>query len=85
MLIVYTHHAEKQLVERELDRAWVERIVEGPAFQQPDPEDPELVRLFGPVPERGGRFLRVVVSFESEVRCRVVTVHLDRKARRRRR
>lgn len=54
-----------------------ERVVLHPAWREPDPGDPELERLFGSVPEAGGRVMRVVVCFEAEDRCRIVTVFLD--------
>ncbi len=74
-----------QLAERELDRAWVERVVRAPSAWEPDPGDPDLIRLFGRVPERGDRMLRVVLCMEAGTRCRIITVHLDRNAGRRQR
>ena len=82
--VIYTRHAEERLLKWDLDRAWVQRTIDGPDFQTQDLNDPTLQRLFRSIPERGGRMMRVVVCFETETRCRVVTVHLDRSMRKRR-
>ena len=78
--IVYTQHALTALAERGLSREWVESIVRAPQWTEPAPDDSQVLRYFGPVPERGGRFLRVAVV-ETITEFRIVTLFLDRRAR----
>ena len=59
---------------------WVERTVAEPALRSPDPHDSELERLYRPIPERGGRVLRVVVNTRVAP-WRVVSVFFDRGMR----
>lgn len=77
---IWTRHAREALSERKLQAHWVYRTILSPERQEPDPIDATLTRLFRSLPERGGRILRVVVCFESDERCRVITVFLDRDA-----
>src|SRR5919112_536947 len=56
------------------------RVILAPGWSDADPIDPTLTRLYGHVPEMGHRILRVVVSFQSPERCRVVTAFFDRDA-----
>ncbi|MCL4716610.1 MAG: DUF4258 domain-containing protein [Hyphomonadaceae bacterium] len=79
--IVLTDHASVALVERGLDVAWVERTVREPEWTEPDPFDPALERRFRATPERDGRILRVVCS-EDDAIINIITVFLDRRARR---
>jgi hypothetical protein len=78
--IQYRLHAENALVERAIEREWVERTINAPEWTEPDP-DPELERRFRAIPERDGRILRVVCS-ENDAIILVVTAFLDRRARR---
>jgi hypothetical protein len=64
-----------------LDTAWVERIARKPAWVEPDPMA-GTTRLFGEVPEAGGRILRLAVVDRRGVRY-VLSAHFDRRARRR--
>lgn len=75
-----TRHAEEQIADRELERAWVERVAMSPEWTESDPR-PGIVRHFGAVPEFGGRVLRVAVVQGSGWR-RVLSAHFDRDARR---
>ena len=45
---------------RGITRAYIEAVLAGPAYTSPDPNDPALVRAFGPIAAFGGRVLRVV-------------------------
>jgi len=78
--IVYTKHALTALGERELLSEWVERVVRHPQWREVDPLDAEIVRHFGALPERGGRYLRVVVV-ETSREYRIVSAFVDRRAR----
>lgn len=78
--VVYTDHANTVLVERGLDPAWVERVLREPLWTEPDRVDPVVVRYFGAVPERGGRYLRVA-AVETPANFRIISVFLDRRAR----
>ena len=76
----FTRHAVQVMAEREISVEWVERVVAGPAFRLPDPNDPDVERFFRRIPERDGRALRVVVNTH-KAPWRVVSVFFDRNAR----
>ena len=78
--IVYTDHAKTVLAERNLHPTWVERILREPQWTEPDRLDSAVVRYFGAVPERGGRYLRIA-AVETPEYFRIVSVFLDRGAR----
>jgi hypothetical protein len=78
----YTAHAAEMLIDRRLERTWVERTVLTPEAIEPDPKHPERIRAFRALPERDGRVLRVVYVQDAES-IRIVTLFLDRARRRR--
>lgn len=78
--IIYTKHALTALAERELLADWVERVVRNPQWSEADPHDAGVVRHFGALSEKGGRYLRVAVV-ETPKEYRIVSVFLDRRAR----
>jgi hypothetical protein len=79
--IRYTAHAETALAERAIDKVWVERTVRNPDWREPDTgADMDVERRFRSIPERGGRFLRVV-CVETEGEIRILSAFLDRRAR----
>jgi hypothetical protein len=80
--IVYTAHASQELARRQINGAWVGRVVRGPAWAEGDPNDATVQRRFGVVPEFGGRVLRVAVR-ESAGEILVVTAVFDRGTRKR--
>jgi hypothetical protein len=73
----YTQHAVGRMAKRQIQAAWVERVVVRPDFVEGDEFDAELEHRLGKVPELANRVLRVIVTKSSPVR--VVTVHLDRR------
>ena len=75
----YTIHALTVMDEREILPEWVERVVEFPSLRLPDPNDPEVERFFGRIPESGNRVLRVAVNTGTNPWL-VVTVFFDRNA-----
>lgn len=77
----YTQHAETVLIERGLEKEWVERTVYGPDWRTSEPRDSSAERRFRSVPERQGRVLRVI-CVENAVEIRIISVFLDRRARR---
>ena len=77
MELEYTRHAASAMAERAISAAWVERVMDRPALRHPDPNDPEVERFFGRIPERGDRALRVVVNTHVAP-WRVVSVFFDR-------
>ena len=76
----YTLHANHALVKRRIPKDWVERVVAQPALRIPDPNDAELERFFGGIPEQGGRVLPVVVNTRLAP-WRVVSVFFDQSRR----
>jgi hypothetical protein len=75
-----TAHAEDAILERNLDRNWVERTVWEPEWYHPDPHRPGVERRFLAIPEFGGRVLRVA-CLETADEIRILTVFFDRDAR----
>ncbi len=78
--LILTRHAETKMAERGLRSAWVEQTVRSPAWTESEPRDPSAERRFAPIPEFGGRILRVV-CVETENAIRVITATFDRGAR----
>jgi len=78
--LLFTGHALVVLEERKLERAWVERAVYAPDWEQADPHAPGVVRRFAAIAERDGRILRVAVV-ETDTETRILTAFLDRRAR----
>lgn len=76
MKLVYTDHALLRMAKRQLQEAWVERVVSSPTRVEPDVYDDSLEHRLGTVPELANRVLRVIVS-KDEPR-RVISVYLDR-------
>ena len=60
--ISLTRHAADMLVERGIERQWVDRTVNEPDAIEPDPERGNVFRAFRSIPERQGRVLRVVYA-----------------------
>jgi hypothetical protein len=75
--LVFTRHAEDMIIERALDRAWIQATIDAPDSIEPDPKRPGVLLAFRKVPERGGRMLRVA-HIRTGTRVRVLTVFFDR-------
>jgi hypothetical protein len=78
--IVFSQHAEIVAEERRLEREWIERAVRQPEWRSPD-TDPTAERRFITLPQRDNRILRVACA-ETDTEIRVITVFLDRRAKR---
>ena len=76
----FTAHAEDAILERNLDRNWVERTVWEPEWYHPGPHRHGVERRFRAIPEFGGRVLRVA-CLETADEIRILTVFFDRDAR----
>ena len=76
----FTRHALKRMAKRQLAQAWIERAIENPLRIEPDENDLGLEHRLAIVPELAGRVLRVIVSKDEP--HRVITMHLDRKMKR---
>ena len=79
--LIFTRHAEDMLVERSIDRSWVELTVREPELVERDPSRPDTVRAYRRIPERDSRVLRVAY-IQSDESLRIVTVFFDRNQRR---
>lgn len=74
--IQFTPHALEMLKERGIAKEWVDRALASPA--QTETRADGTVHYLSPVPERGGRVLRVVVNPEHDPPL-VVTVFFNRR------
>lgn len=82
-MVVLTDHARVQLAARGLTSELVERTVADPDWTEPDSGSANRIRAFRGIPERGGKFLRVVYEpIDGEIV--VITAFLDRGASRKR-
>jgi hypothetical protein len=79
--IVFTRHAEDMLVERKIERRWVESAVNAPEALESDPKRPETFSAIRQIPEHGGRYLRVVYTLAGGT-IKIVTAYFDRRHRR---
>ncbi|MGE0875309.1 MAG: DUF4258 domain-containing protein [Burkholderiales bacterium] len=70
-------HAERMLAIRQIDRAWMEQVLDSPERTERHDLDPELRHAIGRVAACGDRYLRVVYN-ASVTPIRVVTVYFDR-------
>jgi len=77
---IYTQHALDRMAKRQLQAAWIELVITAPDIVEDDKFDPELEHRLGRVPELANRVLRVIVTKADPIR--VVTMHLDRKMKR---
>ena len=77
----FTRHAEDVIVERNLDRSWIERAVRKPEWSRSDQNRAGVELRFRTIPEFGDRVLRVACA-ENDDEIRILTVFFDRNARR---
>jgi hypothetical protein len=80
--ITFSRHAEEVLVERKIDRTWIELTIRTPDAVEPDPNRPEIRRAFRSIPERNSRVLRVAYVARGN-QVHVIAVFFDRARRRR--
>jgi len=80
MRLEFSEHASDALLDRRIDRQWIERTVANPASRETDPSDPALERCYGPIQEREDRVLRLVANTRADP-WRMVTVFFDHKRR----
>ena len=73
-------HAATVIAERDIELAWVERVLASPSRIEPGTFAPELTSALGKIAERDGRVLRVVYNAGVEP-LRVVAVYFDRGLR----
>ena len=79
MDFVLTDHARKRCHQRRIALDWLQAALTQPAHTSSDAEDPSLVHVLYPVPERGFRLLRVIYN-ETRTPVTVVTAYFDDKA-----
>ena len=58
--IILTRHARDRAGRYQIEEIWIEATITHPEHTDRDPMDPALIRAWRPIPERGGRALRVV-------------------------
>jgi hypothetical protein len=78
--LVFTVQAEQMLLERQIDREWLEQTIAEPEVLEHDPSKPNVLRAFRRIPQRGHRMLRVAY-IPAEASIRVITVFFDRGRR----
>ena len=71
-----SQHARDMLQEREIPEEWMWRTIREPDRTEAKADD--TIHYIKAIPERGGRFLRVVVNPHVQPR-RIVTLFFDRK------
>jgi K+/H+ antiporter YhaU regulatory subunit KhtT len=76
----YTRHALGRIAKRQIQVEWIERAVQQPDVVEDDEFDTELEHRLGKVPELANRVLRVIVTKTDPKR--VITLHLDRRMKR---
>jgi hypothetical protein len=72
-----TRHVFDMIVERGLERAWVERMAADAECTEPSQRRQGVVLRFGRVAAAGGKVLRITPRDENGL---VLTAHFDRKA-----
>jgi hypothetical protein len=76
MELTYTQHFEDMLLERQIDRSWVERVVSEPEhIEEPGDGTRHYLRR---ITERGERWLRAIVNVSAQPPC-VVIIFFDRR------
>lgn len=70
-------HAASVIAERQIEIAWIDRVLENPDRIEPGKFDPGLTSKLGRIAERDGRILRVVYNGNVDP-PRIVTVYFDR-------
>jgi hypothetical protein len=74
-------HARVVLTARQIELAWVARVLASPVRTEPDRFDPSLRHALAPIEEHGGRVLRVVYN-PAVSPIRVVTAFFNRREQR---
>ena len=75
-----TAHAATAIAERDIDIAWVTRVLAKPERTEKDRYDPSLTHALARIAERDDRILRVVYNASVEPK-RIVTSYFDRRQR----
>ena len=74
-----TRHVLDMIVERGLQRAWIERVAADAEWTEPSRSRHGIILRFGRIAAAGGKALRVTTRDEGGLRV-VLTAHFDRKA-----
>jgi len=80
-MLRFTKHALEAIEKRQIAVDWIEAALNAPDSTEADPRDPQCTRSYKAIVALGGRVLRVVHRTEGND-ILVITVHLDRGARR---
>jgi len=75
-----TDHAAAVIAEREIDVAWIARVLAKPERTEKDREDSALTHALARIAERDDRVLRVVYNASVDP-PRIVTSYFDRRER----
>ena len=73
-------HAATVIAERQIEIAWLERVLEHPERTEAGKFDPGLMHALGRIAERDDRVLRVVYNGSVDP-TRIVTAYFDRGQR----
>lgn len=72
-----SQHAKATIREREIRAEWIRDTLAAPLAIEPDSDDPQLFHALRPIPEFGGRVLRVIFN-RTRTPPHIVTAYFDR-------
>jgi len=76
-----TEHCQIRIDEREIPLDWIAKVLFSPQKTEAHPTDPTAICVYATIPEAGDLVLKVVYN-ATTTPCRVITVHFDRRAKR---
>ena len=82
--VYVSNHAVQQMEKRQIKQTWIREVLINPIAIESDPKDADLKWAFGKVDCQDGltRVLKVVYN-DRVTPLKIVTIHFDRKAKKR--
>ncbi|AFZ49743.1 DUF4258 domain-containing protein [Dactylococcopsis salina] len=82
--VFVSNHAVQQMEKRQIKQTWIREVLINPIAIESDPKDADLKWAFGKVDCQDGltRVLKVVYN-DQVTPFKIVTIHFDRKAKKR--